>query len=213
MLTSWVTRIATTALALASSVAGHGFLARPAARNVQHNSDWTPQGLNAGGPWTVFAKGPVPRYGVCGDPVTDPRPRKHEEGGKYATPPRIAATYRSGQVFTARVTLTANHVGRWSLRLCPTPKRLSQACFDKHVLRRADRKGMYTPVPSDRSEFSVRYRLPAGLRCKRCVMQWFYETGNSCAPRGMPRGWLETCAGEAGRVQELFWNCADVRIV
>lgn len=189
----------------------HGYLADPAARNVQHNSDYCPHCLNAGGPWTVYARGQPGKHGVCGDAWN--APRRHEEGGVFATPPRIAKTYSSGGTLAARVTLTANHKGRWSLRLCPTPRRAtSQSCFDKHLLKRADGKGAFTPVPGGTSAFRVKYRLPPGVKCARCVLQWTYETGNSCNPPGMPRPTpgLESCRTSLNG--EQFWNCADIRI-
>lgn len=203
----------------APAARGHGYLAGPAARNVQRNTDWCPQCLNAGGPWTVYARGRPARYGVCGDPWN--AARRHEAGGSKATPPRLAATYRAGQTFVAKVVLTANHLGRWSLRLCPVPRGASaaaeraavtQACFDKHLLRRADGRGAFTPVPGGASTFAVKYVLPKGLRCERCVMQWTYETGNSCNPPGIaaPQPGMESCATSTNG--EGFWNCADVRI-
>jgi len=188
----------------------HGFLADPAARNVQHNSDYCPSCLNAGGPGVVFAHGRHARYGVCGDPWN--RPKHHEEGGKYATPPRVAGRYRAGGTLDAKVILTANHGGRWSLRLCPNPKRVTQRCFDRFLLRRADGRGPFTPVPGETSVFRVTYRLPKGVRCERCVLQWHYETGNSCNPPGIPgavRGLPRCDRSTAG---EAFWNCADIRI-
>ena len=203
----------------APAVRAHGFLARPVARNVQHNSDWCPHCLNAGGPWLVYANGQPGRHGVCGDPWNGPK--HHEAGGKYATPPRIAAVYREGQTFSARVKLTANHKGRWSLRLCPIPadgstgaekRALTQGCLDKHLLRRADGKGPFTPVPQSASDFVVRYRLPKGVRCKRCVMQWTYETGNSCDPPGMPGLHTGMASCSASTNGEMFWNCADISI-
>ena len=30
------------------------------------------------------------------------------------------------------------------------------------------------------------YRIPAALSCERCVLQWYYLTGNSCKPPGAP---------------------------
>jgi hypothetical protein len=188
----------------------HGYLATPAARNVQHNSDYCMSCLNAGGPGVVYAHGLPGRHGVCGDPWN--APRHHEEGGKYARPPRVAGRYRAGGVLDARVVLTANHGGRWSLKLCPTPTRLTQRCFDRFLLRRADGKGPYTRVPGEASTFRVRYRLPKGLRCKRCVVQWHYETGNSCTPRGMRAlvPGLPRC--DRSTAGEQFWNCADIRI-
>lgn len=197
----------------------HGYLAHPAARNVQHNSNWCPHCLNAGGSWAVYSHGKQARYGVCGDPWDGPR--DHEAGGKFASPPRIAATYAAGQAFTAKTTLTANHKGRWSLRLCPLPgsgtaarerKVVTQACFNAHVLRRADGSGPYTEVPGAASRMTARYVLPAGVRCKRCVLQWTYETGNSCNPPGIrhPQAGLASCADSTNG--EDFWNCADIRI-
>lgn len=205
-------------------VRAHGYLARPAARNVQHNSDWCPQCLNAGGPRVVYSQGLPARYGVCGDPWN--ATKHHEPGGKYATPPKIAARYRQGQTIAAKVHLTANHQGRWSLRLCPVPGKgsvaaekrvLTQECFDKFLLMRADGGGPFTLVPGDTSDFIARYRLPAGLACKRCVLQWTYETGNSCRPpglddngRNLPQCELTPTIPE--REGEAFWNCADISI-
>ena len=27
--------------------------------------------------------------------------------------------------------------------------------------------------------YNMRYKLPAGVTCPRCVLQWYYQTGNS----------------------------------
>lgn len=80
----------------------------------------------------------------------------------------------------------------------------------------------------------MRFRLPADVTCKHCVIQWYWATSNSCAPRGLldymqrmnnPFGTtcesdggglgtyrkdMETCGGE--KVPEEFWSCADVQI-
>lgn len=186
----------------------HGYLAHPAARNVQHNSDYCPSCLNAGGPAVVYSHGLPGRHGLCGDPWN--RPKHHEAGGKYATPTKIAGIYDSGGTLEAKVILTANHGGRWSLRLCPTPERLTQRCFDRFLLRRADGKGPFTPVPGEASVFHARYKLPRGVKCKTCVLQWTYETGNSCNPRGMKRHGLPSC--DHSTDGEQFWNCADISI-
>lgn len=214
----WVLRAAAAAAATACTllayapvrgVSAHGFLALPRARNVQHNSDWCPGCLNGAR--------------VCGDP-DEGRPGPHEAFGKYASPPRIAARYPSGGTIAVRVRLTANHMGRWSLRLCPLPdpspagerRALTQRCLDRWLLRRADGGGPFTPVPGHLYDFHVRYRLPRGLTCRRCVLQWTYETGNSCRPPGLPGAAfagsnLETC----GRWMrgERFVNCADISVI
>lgn len=52
----------------------------------------------------------------------------------------------------------------------------------------------------------MRYRLPAGLTCKHCVLQWRYRTGNNL---GICRdGSTATGCG----AQEEFRACADVAI-
>lgn len=190
-------------LAVASSaVHGHGYLQRPAARNVVRNSDYCPHCLNAGGPKVIYANGLPGRWGVCGDPWNGPRP--HEKG-----PYKITGRYKSGGTMDADVTLTANHGGRWSLRLCTNPNEVTQRCFDRNLLRRADGKGPFTIVPWDVSNFKVKYRLPK-VRCSRCVLQWSYETGNSCSPPGMHVKGLPSC--DKSTEGERFWNCADISI-
>jgi hypothetical protein len=204
---------------LVGRAVGHGYMETPAARNVQHNSDWCPQCLNAGGTDAVWGGGDKARYGVCGD-VWNGR-KHHEAGGKYASPPKIAARYARGKTITVRVVLTANHVGRWSVRLCPLSnpapaaekRQLTDQCLQP--LRRADGSGPYTYVPADQSTFQVKYRLPPGVTCKRCVLQWLYETGYTCRPgEDTPRQYaginVATCG--KGAVGEIFVNCADIAI-
>jgi hypothetical protein len=197
----------------------HGYLAFPAARNVQHNSNYCASCLNAGGPGVVFSKGLPGRHGVCGDPWN--AARDHEAGGKFATPRRVAAVFNQGQTFKAKITLTANHIGRWSLRLCAIPpgssdaseRRIAtQGCFDKTILQRADGRGPFTLVPKNVMSFDVVYRLPRGLKCERCVMQWVYETGYSCTPKGMKPSDLGLPVCGTQPTGEAFWNCADVSI-
>ena len=198
--------VAILALSILPSVSAHGYLAQPAARNVQRNSNYCPACLNAGGPWTMFARGRPARYGVCGDPWNGPK--DHERGGKFARPVRIAGRYRAGQTFVARVVLTANHWGRWSLRLCtdPTKAVYGRSCAWR-LLRRTDGKTHTTVTKGMR--YAVRYRLP-NVRCRNCVIQWVYETGNSCNPPGQRRPGLEPCNRSPNG--ELFINCADVTI-
>lgn len=84
------------------------------------------------------------------------------------------------------------------------------------------------------SSGTMRYKLPAGLSCKHCVLQWYWATANSCAPTGFldyfdrynkPFG--TTCPSDGGgigafragmaecgndSIPEEFWSCADVQI-
>lgn len=206
-MTTWLRsawRLFVSALAVGSGVVdAHGYLARPAARNVQRNSDYCPQCLNGGGTWRVFEHGLPGRHGACGDPWDDAR---HERG-----PFRTAARYVRGQAVRAEVVLTANHGGRWGLKLCRQRSRTGQACFDEHVLQRADGRGPWTRVRPGRDRYAADYLLPPRVTCSRCVLQWTYETANSCNLPGAPRvRGLPPCAESPN--WERFWNCADVTI-
>lgn len=98
----------------------------------------------------------------------------------------------------------------------------------------------YLPCRIDGLQFvggrsgKMRYKLPTGLTCKHCVIQWYWATANSCAPRGLldfmrrknnPFGTqcesdgggfgtyrtdMATCGGR--QIPEEFWTCADVQI-
>ncbi|CDF37082.1 unnamed protein product [Chondrus crispus] len=81
---------------------------------------------------------------------------------------------------------------------------------------------------------TMRYQLPAGLSCEHCVIQWYWATANSCAPRGFldyfetfnnpfgttcesdgggkgaHRKGMSECGGDSA--PEEFWNCSDVQI-
>lgn len=81
----------------------------------------------------------------------------------------------------------------------------------------------------------MRYKLPNGVACTHCVIQWYWATSNSCAPRGLlnfmqrknnPFG--ATCESDGGgfgtyrrgmaqcgsdnQIPEEFWSCSDVQI-
>ena len=62
-----------------------------------------------------------------------------------------------------------------------------------------DRWVIPEPTPGSGSyttqTYTMRYKLPDSVVCPRCVLQWYYQTGNS--PDGYPEG---------------FWNCADITI-
>ena len=78
----------------------------------------------------------------------------------------------------------------------------------------------------------MRYQLPAGVTCERCVVQMYYLTANSCTPPGYgtfawpsagsgcgsdawwsePVGACDAVTNTHGTYPEEFWNCADVQI-
>ena len=206
----------------------HGFMSEPASRNWQRNSNSCPHCLAAGGPGVTFTGGrkwPNSLHGVCGD--WHNKPRDHEAGGKFATPPQIAAVYKKGQTITIRIKVTAPHGGRFSFGICnvdgtATPEqeraKTTQACFDANPLTNAvDGSRYWWMGKRGNGDYSMQFKLPPALTCTRCVIQWHYETGNSCDLPGTPPG-MHMGGGNMGSCLqsssiEEFWNCADVRIL
>jgi hypothetical protein len=205
-------------------IAGHGFLKGPPSRNFIANSNGCPACLNAGGVSVMYKTyDSKARYGVCGDAYN--KPRDHEAGGKFAKNTRPVRTYKSGGIIPIHITFTQNHKGRMSFSLCALSngtlsskdeKSLTtQHCFDKHTLERADGKGEYSFLLGTEKTFQAEYRLPRGLKCDHCVLQWHWVTGNSCRPAHTLQKYCNPGVGPCfkdGAVPEEWFNCADVRI-
>mmetsp|Transcript_10953 Transcript_10953/g.21740 ORF Transcript_10953/g.21740 Transcript_10953/m.21740 type:complete len:1383 (+) Transcript_10953:208-4356(+) len=51
-------------------------------------------------------------------------------------------------------------------------------------------------ISSRGGKLTMRYRIPSNVQCRNCVLQWYWQTGNS------PGHWPET-----------FWNCADIQVI
>ena len=208
-------------------VRGHGHLRTPESRNYV-TRDGNENGQSAGGPSVVYGNGKYPngKHGVCGDPATGDRP--HEAGGPRSNGGKVVATYKSGDTVDLEVVITANHWGKFQFKVCPLPRAsmspqeerafATQACFDRNVLRNADDgSDAYWLKETSTKSFRVKFKLPPGLNCDRCILQWYYMTGNSCVPKGVPQGLpgysysMGECGGNAANPEE-FWNCADVKI-
>jgi hypothetical protein len=206
--------------ALIVVASAHGSLRDPPARNVLSNSNGCPDCLNAGGVGVMFGNGKNARYGVCGDPWNGRR--DHEAGGRFARG-KIGRVYKSGGTITMKMSFSANHQGRFGFKLCelfdgklsPARERAltTQQCFDKHVLRRTDGK-MYSFLHGNEKSVTVTYRLP-NMKCEHCVIQWTWETGNSCCPPDTSKNYCGRGVDVCYRytVPEIWLNCADVKIV
>jgi len=147
------------------------------------------------------------RCGVCGDPYQGPR--EHEAGGKYASG-TIVRTYQTGQVIPVYVQLTANHEGWFEFRMCENNdvhKAITQECLDEHLLELADGSGTRYKITSDMYHVQTKLRLPEGVQCEQCVIQWLYNAGNkwgydpTTKQRGLGFG-----------AQEQFLGCSDIAI-
>ena len=121
--------------------------------------------------------------GVCGDPYDAPHPQDNEAGGKYANG-IIAKTYEMGSIIEVKAELTAAHKGWFEYRMCvnnDVTKAITHECLDQHLLENLDGNGTrwYLPEGTGSGVYTHRLRLPAGVTCSQCVIQWKYHTGNA----------------------------------
>ncbi|XP_031837172.1 uncharacterized protein LOC116428990 isoform X2 [Nomia melanderi] len=198
-------------------VHGHGRLMDPPARNSMWRFGYpNPVNYNDN---ELFCGGYAVQWvqnegqcGVCGDPYHFKDPRPHEAGGEYAKG-TIVRHYTAGQDIDVEVELTANHLGRFEMYLCPNnnPRNeATQECFDRYPLYVTGTRDVRFEIPLDTEKKAIfRYRvsLPSYVTCSQCVIQWNYYTGNMW---GICDNGTE--ASGCGR-PETFRNCADVSIV
>jgi len=145
--------------------------------------------------------------GVCGDSVNLAAPRPNEMRGTFDRG-IITGRYTAGQNFDIEVELTQSHMGFFEFRLCSSPGTgagETQACFNQNLLQRADGGGTRVQV-SGTGWYRNQFRLPANVRCTRCVLQWNYRAGNNW-------GWCPDGTGALGcGPQETFRGCSDIAI-
>ncbi|XP_046369958.1 uncharacterized protein LOC124144546 [Haliotis rufescens] len=192
---------------------GHGRLVDPPSRSSMWRFQFnTPRNYDDN---QLFCGGVKVQYednggkcGVCGDPWQGPR--DNEPGGKFYTG-IIVRKYNVGQVIGVKVQLTASHKGFFEFRLCPNNnpfKNVTHACLDKYILplaKTGETKYMIESKDSNQN-IEVNLKLPEGVRCSACVLQWKYNAGNSWGTDSVGNG----CIGCGN--QEQFYGCADVAI-
>ncbi|XP_041375005.1 uncharacterized protein LOC121387844 [Gigantopelta aegis] len=209
----WLLVVALTlTLLLFDDVEGHGRLLEPVSRSSMWRKGFkTPKNYNdnqlfCGGFYNqqYLNRG---QCGVCGDPAQGPR--QNEAGGIYATG-QIVRTYTSGQVIDIQIQITANHLGWFEFRLCSNnnPKKaVTHECLNKHLLPLANGAGTRYVIGSDTGMYNLKVKLPPGLTCTQCVLQWKWHTGNSF---GVDLLTHRGCVGCGP--QEEFYGCSDIAI-
>jgi len=196
------------------SVLGHGRLRDPPSRasmwrdGYKTPHDYDDDQAYCGGITALWSinKG---KCGFCGDPWHQAEPRSHELGGKYGKG-IITRNYTQGQEIEVYVQLTTNHRGWFEFRLCPLENPgpghdATQECLDKHLLELADGSGTQYTIGSG-MDFRVKLKLPEGLTCKHCVLQWHWRCANNWGICPDGKG-----AMGCGK-QEWFRGCSDVSI-
>lgn len=83
---------------------------------------------------------------------------------------------------------------------------------------------------NDYPVYKLKFKLPSGFKCDRCILQWYYMSGHKCHPpclktdryypdcrsnpryRGTYLATMDYCGTEWSAYPEEFWNCADIKI-
>lgn len=199
------------ALNLITLVLGHGRMIDPASRNSawrygfntpRHDTD---NELNCGG-FSVQWDTNKGKCGVCGDPYHfKPGKALYTHPGLYATG-TITKTYREGQEIDVLIDVTSNHQGHFTFRVgkIGTPPITQEKLT--HLLKQPNGDTKWKINSKRNKVFEIRLKLPDGLTCDHCVIQWWWRVANSwgCDPDG-------SCGMGKGE-QETFVNCADIRI-
>ncbi|KAL0822054.1 hypothetical protein ABMA28_005423 [Loxostege sticticalis] len=197
------------ALAAMDQACGHGRVLQPPSRasawryGFPTEPDYDDDGVNCGGfyyQWAVNGG----KCGICGDAYDLKQPRPHELGGVYGSGV-IVSRHQPGALLTTTVELTASHQGYWTFKLCPDPENNDQECFDRHVLELEDGGTVYYPKRGS-VKYEVTYRLPPGVVCEHCVLQWRYTAGNNWGD--CKNGTQALGCGN----QEQFGACSDISI-
>ena len=106
----------------------------------------------------------------------------------------IAALWGLSSVFvfilvSALLQISVHHNGYFEFRLCPNDniqRTITQACLNRYLLPIYDDNGGHIgtrynitnfPAPFPNNIYHVNVRLPDGLTCTQCVLQWKYNAG------------------------------------
>jgi len=144
---------------------GHAFLSYPIGRNFYHRIQgdmYNIAGFDAGGPAALNeANGGVwpghafpETHGLCGNNVLNGETMTDES---LMAPVPIQATFMEGDIVEFEIAVTAHHKGYYEFRICDQPvtqtnfpsRTAAQACFDQHLLVRAEPRADCQPNDLD----------------------------------------------------------------
>ncbi|XP_077289720.1 uncharacterized protein LOC143913663 [Arctopsyche grandis] len=165
------------------AVHGHGMVMDPVNRASRWRVDssapanYDDNQLWCGGAGALVSNGR--KCGMCGDNFANPTPRMHELGGRYGQGV-IVKSYRQGANIPITVRISANHRGYFQFRMCNLDRYGSEsdACYDNILLLTSTGEDRH-PIASHLGNHELVLRLPSGVTCKHCVLQWTYYAANT----------------------------------
>ena len=86
-----------------------------------------------------------------------------------------------GSEIDVHVQITANHKGYFEFRICPVTDEnveVTQECLDSNLLT-INGNGYKRELSSNEFKTTMKVKLPDGMSCDHCVLQWHYRAGNS----------------------------------
>jgi hypothetical protein len=185
------------------------------------------------------------RHTMCGESATTAAADRVYNPIKAVPAISTLPVYAPGQVMDISIEITAHHRGHFEFRMCDAallsdPKTVTWACLAQNVLKRVSVPGEVSPVDTNHPEryylepecapgynktVAMKYQVPSNLTCERCVLQWWWVTGNTCNPPDYEKRssqpahvasgceWWQSALPKCGvSYPEEFWNCADVRV-
>jgi hypothetical protein len=183
-------------------VRGHGYLKVPPSRASRWRygfpgpNEYTDNQLSCGGrsvQWSQHGG----KCGACGDEYGISNP-KYVHPGAFGYDPPIVETYTEGSLIQVTVKITANHKGYFVFRVAPLVNPpITQTDLNNNMLELENGDQEWTLGDTGAGDYTITLRLPTGLSCDHCVLQWWWTTGNN---------WM-------GNEPETFVNCADIKIL
>lgn len=217
-------------LSILSEVAGHAFLHTPISRNAvgmvgNGLCTWGGDIPCDGCPHCVNVPEPNTGCGIWQNNKLEPKLYGSTGLGYGNT--GYKTTYTAGDLVEMKVEISTYHGGMVEFRLMDVGSNIdpdgslwesqprlkvesfSPACDDSSQCSPEpclDEKEC-APIPlniygNHNGVLKAMVRIPSDVTCEHCVLQWRYNTGNSCWP-----DWV-SCPGS-----ERFWNCADLKIL
>ncbi|XP_055873782.1 uncharacterized protein LOC106052195 isoform X2 [Biomphalaria glabrata] len=194
---------------------GHGRLMDPPSRmsawrvGFDVPTNYNDQGMNCGSSGTQWGQNGG-KCGICGESWSAVKLYERPYGSMVQHN-IITRQYEESSEIQVALDITANHKGWNEFRICDIAKsggiEATQACLNKTLLADRSGKTRFDLSSNKTGFFYYSLRLPPGMTCSHCVLQWKWKTGLSwgCDDLG--------CGIGRGDAHEEFYGCSDVSIV